>query len=201
MIGRMSPGIAVRLVFLCLVGAASSARLSAPMSGLACESDIEGETMELGHRQLDVTAPPESQISLCADECEQKGCTAFHVMQSHGCTDEVGPDVCVPWAECTFFSRCEAMVSDNDEAPDWTSTAYFLSDHADAADSFNAPSTARRQMMEMPAMASMGLMGSMASMGSVTSSPMPSMVPIISMLRPGDTLPEVRSIPDMSSLP
>ena len=57
MIGRMSPGIAVRLVFLCLVGAASSARLSAPMSGLACESDIEGETMELGHRQLDVTAP------------------------------------------------------------------------------------------------------------------------------------------------
>merc|ERR1719473_374887 len=161
MIGRMSPGIAVRLVFLCLVGAASSARLSAPMSGLACESDIEGETMELGHRQLDVTAPLDSEISLCADECKQiKGCAAFHVMQSHGCIDEVGPEVCVPWAECTFFSRCEAMVSDDDEALDWTSTAYFLTDRADApaVAPRNAPSTARRQMVEMPAMVSMGSM-------------------------------------------
>ena len=37
-----TPAAARRLVLLCLVSAASSARLSAPMSGLACESDIEG---------------------------------------------------------------------------------------------------------------------------------------------------------------
>ena len=74
---------------------------------------------------------------LCAEECEQiAGCTTFHVMQSNGCIDEVGPDVCVPWAECTFFSRCEAMASDDDEAPDWTSTAYFLTDRADAPAAF-----------------------------------------------------------------
>ena len=115
-----------RLLVLSFVGAAAGnaygVQLSAPMSGLACESEVEGENLELGYRQLEVTAPLESEIEACADECKRlEGCAAFHVMQSHGCIDEVGPEVCVPWAECTFFSRCEAMVSDDDEALDWTS--------------------------------------------------------------------------------
>ena len=123
-----------RILTLCLVGAAAGngVRLSAPMSGLACESEVDGENLELGYRQLEVTAPLKSEIAACADDCRNiEGCAAFHVMQSHGCIDE-DEEVCVPWAECTFFSRCEAMLSDDEETPDWTSTAYFLVDHADA---------------------------------------------------------------------
>ena len=167
-------GIAFPLALLGLVGSARGIHLSAPVSGLACDSDVEGETLELGHRQLDVTIPLNSGISLCADECEQiEGCTTFHVMQSHGCIDDVGPDVCVPWAECTFFSRCEAL--DQGASDDWTSTAYFLTDRTGAP---AVPSTAQRRSLEhmmgspamssaMPLMAAVNMMGSMVGMASL----------------------------------
>ena len=158
-VGEMG-AITLRLVLVGLLSSVRGFELSEPLAGLACDSDADGESLELGHRQLDVSTPNWLQAGkeLCAEECEQiAGCTTFHVMQSNGCIDEVGPDVCVPWAECTFFSRCEAMVSDDDQAPDWKATAYFLTDRSAApgVDPHNEPSTARRQMMEMPAMASM----------------------------------------------
>ena len=142
----MAGGISLPLALLGLVGSVRGVHLSAPVVGLACDSDVDDETLELGHRQLDVTVPLNSGISLCADECEQiDGCTTFHVMQSHGCIEEVGPEVCVPWAECTFFSRCEPLEQDDGEALDWTSTAYFLTDRSGAP---AVPSTANRREMQ-----------------------------------------------------
>ena len=153
-----------RLLLLSLVGFARGIHLSDPIPGLACEPEANGEIMELGHRQLDVTAPLKTEVSICADECGTiEGCTAFHVMQSIGCNDEVGPDVCVPWAECTFFSRCEALDSGDSEAPDWKSTTYFVTDAASPA---VAATAHRRAMKAMPATSS-AMMGSMMGMGSL----------------------------------
>ena len=140
-------GIPLRLALVGLVGSARGFELSAPLAGLACDSDADGETLELGHRQLDVTVANwlDAGTSLCAEECEQiAGCTTFHVMQSNGCIDEVGPDVCVPWAECTFFSRCEALQHGDEDWMDCSSTAYFLTDRTSAP---AVPSTADRRQM------------------------------------------------------
>ena len=141
-------GITLRLALVGLVGSARGFELSEPLAGLACDSDADGESLELGHRQLDVSTPNWLQAGkeLCAEECEQiAGCTTFHVMQSNGCIDEVGPDVCVPWAECTFFSRCEALEKSDEDWMDYsTSTAYFLTDRAAAP---AVPSTGDRRQM------------------------------------------------------
>ena len=141
-------GITLRLALVGLVGSARGFELSEPLAGLACDSDADGESLELGHRQLDVSTPNWLQAGkeLCAEECEQiAGCTTFHVMQSNGCIDEVGPDVCVPWAECTFFSRCEALEKSDEDGMDYsTSTAYFLTDRAAAP---AVPSTGDRRQM------------------------------------------------------
>ena len=140
--------IALPLALVGLVGSARGFELSEPLAGLACDSDADGETLELGHRQLDVSSPNWLQTGkeTCAEECEQiAGCTTFHVMQSNGCIDEVGPDVCVPWAECTFFSRCEALEKSDEDWGDYsTSTAYFLTDRTAAP---AVPSTADRRQM------------------------------------------------------
>ena len=141
-------GITLRLALVGLVGSARGFELSEPLAGLACDSDADGESLELGHRQLDVSTPNWLQAGkeLCAEECEQiAGCTTFHVMQSNGCIDEVGPDVCVPWAECTFFSRCEALEKSDEDWMDYsTSTAYFLTDRTAAP---AVPSTGDRRQM------------------------------------------------------
>jgi len=157
------PGLAL---LIGLVGSARGFELSEPLAGLACDSETDDETLELGHRQLDVTVTNwlEAGTDLCAEECEQiAGCTTFHVMQSNGCIDEVGPDVCVPWAECTFFSRCEAMQHVQEDWMDCSSTAYFLTDRTSAP---AVPSTAdRRNLEDMDVdMAEMGLMQAGLSM-------------------------------------
>ena len=159
-------GIPLRLALIGLVGSARGFELSEPLAGLSCDSETVDETLELGHRQLDVTVTNwlEAGIDLCAEECEQiAGCTTFHVMQSNGCIDEVGPDVCVPWAECTFFSRCEAMQHVQEDWMDCSSTAYFLTDRTSAP---AVPSTAdRRNLEDMDVdMAEMGLMQAGLSM-------------------------------------
>ena len=162
----MAGGSRRRLLLLGLVGSARGIHLSDPIPGLACESEANGETMELGHRRLDVTAPLKGEVSICADECATiNGCTAFHVMQSIDCIEGVSPDVCVPWAECTYFSRCEALVSSDGEAPDWKSTAYFVADPGSPA----VATTAHRRAMEaMPAMTSaMTMSSAMMGMGSM----------------------------------
>jgi hypothetical protein len=141
-------GITLRLALVGLVGSARGFELSEPLAGLACDSDADGESLELGHRQLDVSTPNWLQAGkeLCAEECEQiAGCTTFHVMQSNGCIDEVGPEVCVPWAECTFFSRCEALEKSDEDWMDYsTSTAYFLTDRTAAPE---VPSMGDRRQM------------------------------------------------------
>ena len=140
-------GIPLRLALIGLVGSARGFELSEPLAGLSCDSETVDETLELGHRQLDVTVTNwlEAGIDLCAEECEQiAGCTTFHVMQSQcrvdlGCIDEL-------WAECTFFSRCEAMQHGQEDWMDCSSTAYFLTDRTSAP---AVPSTADRRHLEV----------------------------------------------------
>jgi len=129
------------------VGSARGFELSEPLAGLACDSETDDETLELGHRQLDVTVTNwlEAGTDLCAEECEQiAGCTTFHVMQNKVCVDEGCIDE--PWAECTFFSRCEAMQHSQEDWMDCSSTAYFLTDRTSAP---AVPSTADRRHLEV----------------------------------------------------
>ena len=47
----MAGGISLPLALLGLVGSVRGVHLSAPVVGLACDSDVDDETLELGHRK------------------------------------------------------------------------------------------------------------------------------------------------------
>ena len=112
-----------------LASAHAVVHLSEPIDGVACESeDGDGGQLELDHRHLSVSDSHQAQVAACSEHCESiQGCTVFHVLRSSGCAEAW--DECTPWAECTFFSRCERMMEEDlglGDGMQWTSSTYLL---------------------------------------------------------------------------